>query len=80
MYIFLGMSHSRIICIRFALIFFLTQNITVSDDCHRYVGRAVNSAYQNPEVPFDLGVRQNLVEQIRGVMEEMGKVVVVTYF
>ena len=49
-------------------------------ELHLYVGRAVNSAYQNPEVPFDLGVRQNLVEQIRGVMEEMGKVVVVTYF
>ncbi len=45
-----------------------------------YVGRAVNSAYQNPELPFDLGVRQNLVEQIRGVMEEMGKKVIVRYF
>ena len=45
-----------------------------------YVGRAVNSAYQNPELPFDLGVRQNLVEQILGVMEEMGKKVIVRYF
>ena len=49
-------------------------------ELHLYVGKAVNPAYQNPELPFDLGVRQNLVEQIRGTMEEMGKKVVVTYF
>ena len=24
---------------------------------------AINSAYQNPGLPFDLGIRQNLVEQ-----------------
>ena len=49
-------------------------------ELHLYVGKAVNPAYQNPELPFDLGVRQNLVEQIRGTMEEMGKKVIVTYF
>ena len=49
-------------------------------ELHLYVGKAVNPAYPNPELPFDLGVRQNLVEQIRGTMEEMGKKVIVTYF
>ena len=49
-------------------------------ELHLYVGKAVNPAYQNPELPFDLGVRQNLVEQIRDTMEEMGKKVIVTYF
>ena len=53
------------------------------EDCtevHLYVGKAINSAYQNPGLPFDLGIRQNLVEQLKGVIEEIGKKVVVTYY
>ena len=44
------------------------------------MGKAINSAYQNPGLPFDLGIRQTLVEQLRHVIEEMGKTVVVTYY
>ena len=36
----------------------------IIEDCteiHLYVGKAVNSAYQNPGIPFDLGIRQNMV-------------------
>lgn len=43
-------------------------------------GRQLIRPIRIPELPFDLGVRQNLVEQIRGTMEEMGKKVIVTYF
>ena len=53
------------------------------EDCtelHLYVGKAINSAYQNPGLPFDLGIRQNLVEQLKTVVEEMGKQVPVTYY
>lgn len=53
------------------------------EDCtelHLYVGKAINSAYQNPGLPFDLGIRQNLVEQLRAVAEEIGKPVTVTYY
>lgn len=53
------------------------------EDCtelHLYVGKAINSAYQNPGLPFDLGIRQNLVEQLKHVVEEMGKTVTVTYY
>lgn len=53
------------------------------EDCtelHLYVGKAINSAYQNPGLPFDLGIRQNLVEQLKHVVEDMGKPVTVTYF
>ena len=45
-----------------------------------YVGKAINSAYQNPGLPFDLGIRQNLVEQLKHTVEEMGKKVTVTYY
>ncbi len=53
------------------------------EDCtelHLYVGRAINSAYQNPGLPFDLGIRQNLVEQLKNVVEELGKKVTITYY
>lgn len=53
------------------------------EDCtelHLYVGKAINSAYQNPGLPFDLGIRQNLVEQLKHVIEDMGKSVTVTYY
>lgn len=53
------------------------------EDCtelHLYVGKAINGAYQNPGLPFDLGIRQNLVEQLKHTVEEIGKPVVVTYY
>ncbi len=53
------------------------------EDCtelHMYVGKAINSAYQNPGLPFDLGIRQNLVEQLKNTVEEMGKPVTVHYY
>ena len=53
------------------------------EDCtevHMFVGKAINSAYQNPNLPFDLGIRQNLVEQLKRAIEEMGKKDTVTYY
>lgn len=47
---------------------------------HLYVGKAANSAYQNPGLSFHLGIRQNLVEQLKTVAEDMGKQVTVTYY
>ena len=55
----------------------------IIEDCteiHMFVGKAINSAYQNPGLPFDLGIRQNLVEQLKNTLEEMGKPVTVTYY
>ena len=53
------------------------------EDCtelNLYVGKAINSAYQNPGLPFDLGIRQNLVRQLKTAVEKMGKRVTVTYY
>lgn len=55
----------------------------IIEDCteiHLYVGKAVNSAYQNPGIPFDLGIRQNMVDQLKAVLEDLGKPVTVTYY
>lgn len=49
-------------------------------DLHLFVGRAVNRAYQNAELPFHLGVRQKLVEQLEDVMKRLGKKVEVNYY
>lgn len=49
-------------------------------DLHLYVGKAINGAYQNPGLPFDLGIRQNLIEQLKHTVEEMGKPVEITYY
>ena len=55
----------------------------IIEDCTElklYVGKAIKSAYQNPGLPFDLGIRQNLVEQLKHAVEEMGKTVTVAYY
>lgn len=55
----------------------------IIEDCtevNLYVGKAINSAYQNPGIPFDLGIRQNLVEQLKTTIAEMGRKVNVTYY
>lgn len=49
-------------------------------ECHLYVGKAINEAYQNPNIPFDLGIRQNLVEQLKHAVEDMGKPCFVQYY
>lgn len=52
------------------------------EDCtelHLYVGRAMNSAYQNPGLA-ELGIRHSLVEQLKKAAEDMGKSVTVTYY
>ncbi len=53
------------------------------EDCtelNLYIGTAINEAYQNPGLPFDLGIRQRLVDQLKELVEKMGKIVTVTYY
>lgn len=45
-----------------------------------FVGRAMNTAHQNSNLPFDLSVRMNLVEQLKECVEHMGKKVKVTCY
>ncbi len=53
------------------------------EDCtelHLYVGTAINEAYQNPGLPFNLGIRQHLVDQLKESVEKLGKNVTITYY
>lgn len=45
-----------------------------------FVGCAINEAYQNPELPFQMGVRQKIVDQLVDVMKRLGKDVTVNYY
>ena len=45
-----------------------------------FVGTAVNAAHQEPELNFDLSMRQNLVDQLIRTAEAMGKTVKAVYY
>lgn len=49
-------------------------------DLKLFVGRAMNVAHQNSNLPFDLSVRMNLVEQLKECAEHLGKHVTVKYY
>lgn len=45
-----------------------------------FVGKAMNTAHQNSNLPFDLSVRMNLVDQLKECAEHLGKNVHVSYY
>ncbi len=49
-------------------------------DINFYVGRAVNPAHQNPELPINFNIKMNLVEELSKCLREMGKKIKVSYF
>lgn len=49
-------------------------------DINFYVGRAVNPAHQNPELPINFNIKMNLVEELSKYLKEMGKQIKVSYF
>ncbi|MFA9463770.1 MAG: SpoIIE family protein phosphatase [Velocimicrobium sp.] len=49
-------------------------------DLNLLVGKTINVAHQSPELPFDISIRMNLIEQMREVMTKLGKKVTLTYF
>lgn len=44
------------------------------------VGRAMNPAHQNPELPLDLGIKIRLVEEMAECLREAGRQVTVEYY
>lgn len=49
-------------------------------DINFYVGRAVNPAHQNPELPINFNIKMNLVEDLSACLKKMGKRIKVSYF
>lgn len=44
------------------------------------VGRAMNPAHQNPDLPLDLGIKLRLVKDIADCLQRMGKEVEIVYY
>ena len=49
-------------------------------DINFYVGRAINPAHQNPDLPINFSIKMNLVEELTKCLIKMGKRVKVSYF
>jgi hypothetical protein len=49
-------------------------------DINFYVGRAINPAHQNPNLPINFNIKMNLVEQLSTALRKIGKRVKVSYF
>lgn len=49
-------------------------------DINFYVGRAVNPAHQNPELPINFNIKMNLVQELSTALRQMGKKIKVSYF
>lgn len=49
-------------------------------DINFYVGRAINPAHQNPNLPIGFNIKMQLVEELSQALKDMGKTVNVSYF
>ena len=48
-------------------------------DINFFVGRAINPAHQNPDLPINFSIKMNLVEDLSKCLRQMGKRVKVSY-
>lgn len=49
-------------------------------DINFFVGKAVNPAHQNPDLPINFNIKMNLVKELSECLKKMGKRIKVSYF
>jgi len=49
-------------------------------DINFYVGKAINPAHQNPDLPINFNIKMNLVQELSDALRKMGKRIKVSYF
>ncbi len=49
-------------------------------DINFFVGRAVNPAHQNPDLPINFNIKMNLAKELSECLQTMGKHLIVSYF
>ena len=49
-------------------------------DVHFFVGRAINPAHQNPNLPINFAIKQQLIANLAKCLEKMGKHIHLTYY
>ena len=49
-------------------------------DINFFVGKAINPAHQNPDLPINFNIKMKLVEDLSSCLKKMGKRIKVSYF
>lgn len=49
-------------------------------DINFYVGKAINPAHQNPDLPINFGIKIQLITELADSLKQMGKQIKVSYF
>ena len=49
-------------------------------DINVYIGRAINPAHQNPNLPINFSIKMRLIDELSKSLKKMGKRVNVSYF
>ena len=49
-------------------------------DINFYVGRAINPAHQNPDLPINFNIKMSIVQELSNCLSDMGKRIKVSYF
>lgn len=49
-------------------------------DINFYIGKAINPAHQNPDLPINFNIKMNLVKELSACLRKMGKRVKLSYF
>ncbi len=49
-------------------------------DINFFVGKAINPAHQNPDLPINFNIKMNLVDELSKCLKQMGKRIKVSYF
>ena len=49
-------------------------------DINFFVGRAINPAHQNPNLPITFGIKQQLIQNLADCLKRMGKHIRLSYF
>ena len=58
----------------------IARRLLESDYVEFLVGRAINAAHQNPDLPFDLTLKQQIVNRIASGLHDRGKRVEIRYY
>jgi hypothetical protein len=49
-------------------------------DINFYVGRAMNAAHQNPDLPIGFSIKMHIIDELAAFLKVMGKKIKVSYF
>ena len=49
-------------------------------DINCFVGRAVNPAHQNPDLPINFNIKMRLIDELAECLKKIGKRIKVSYF